>query len=186
MASSGSGAATLARRYAAALFALADDAGALEPALRDIETLSALLDESADLRRLTASPVIARADQERAMLAVLERAGVGETVRNFTGVVARNRRLFALPAMMNEFRALYARHRGEHAAEVTSARPLTPKQKSAVAAALKSALGGDVAVDEKVDPGLLGGLVVRVGSRMVDGSVKTKLQQMRLAMKGTA
>lgn len=186
MASSSSGSATLAGRYASALFDLASDAKALEAVEGDLNTVSALLDESDDLKRLIASPIVGRDDQQRAIEAVLEKVGVAEMTRNFVGVCAQNRRLFALPAIIRAFRAMASEQRGEQAAEVISAKPLSSEQKAALSAALKQAVGSDVAVEEKVDPDLLGGLVVRIGSRMVDGSLKTKLQQMRLAMKGVA
>lgn len=186
MASSSSGSATLAGRYASALFDLASDAKALAAVEGDLNTVSALIDESDDLRRLIASPVLGRDEQQRAVVAVLEKVGVAEMTRNFVGVCANNRRLFALPAIIRAFRAMASEQRGEQAAEVVSAQPLSSEQKAALSAALKQAVGSDVAVEEKVDPDLLGGLVVRIGSRMVDGSLKTKLQQMRLAMKGVA
>lgn len=186
MAASASGSATLAGRYASALFDLANDAKATETVEGDLSTISQMLDASADLRRLIASPVLGRGEQSRAIGAVLDKAGVSDTTRNFVSVCAQNRRLFALPAMIREFRRMASEHRGEQAAEVISAKALSDDQKAALADALKKAVGSDVAVEEKVDPELLGGLVVRIGSRMVDGSLKTKLQQMRLAMKGVA
>ena len=186
MASSSSGSATLAGRYASALFDLAADAKALEAVEGDLNTITALIDESDDLKRLIASPVLGRDDQERAIVAVLEKVGVNDMVRNFVGVCATNRRLFILPDIIRAFRAMTSEQRGEQAAEVISAKALSTEQKAALSAALKEAVGSDVAVEEKVDPDLLGGLVVRIGSRMVDGSLKTKLQQMRLAMKGVA
>jgi len=118
------------------------------------------------------------------MAALMEKAAMGELTRRFVGVVAENRRLFVLPDMIAAYGALLAAHRGEARVEVISARTLTEKQLTAIGAALKKAVGGRVAVDEKVDPGLLGGLIVRVGSRMVDSSLATKLQRLGLAMKG--
>jgi F-type H+-transporting ATPase subunit delta len=186
VASSASGSATLAGRYASALFDLADEAKAIDTVESDLTAISHMIDESDDLKRLIASPVLARDEQSRAVDAVLKKAGASDTTRQFVGVCAQNRRLFALPAMIREFRRLASERRGEQAAEVISAKALNNDQKAALADALKKAVGSDVAVDEKVDPELLGGLIVRIGSRMVDGSLKTKLQQMRLAMKGVA
>jgi F-type H+-transporting ATPase subunit delta len=174
----------IAGRYATALYDLADDGKKLDEVADDLRTLQQMLAESDDLTRLVRSPLTDRADQGKAMNAVLEKAGASELVRNFIGVVARNGRLFALADMCDAFLKLLSSRRGEVTAEVTSAVDLTDAQKQAVADALKGKVGGKVAIETKVDPGLLGGLVVRVGSRMIDTSIRTKLQQMRLAMKG--
>ena len=180
------GATGLAGRYATALFQLADADASLDDVADDLKSLGRMMEASDDLRQLVRSPALSRADQGNAMTAVMERAGIGDLVRRFVGVVARNRRLFAVPAMIAAYLALWAAHRGEETAEVISARELGDKQMSALVAALKKAMGADVTVNARVDPGLLGGLVVQVGSRMVDSSLATKLQSMRLAMKGTA
>jgi F-type H+-transporting ATPase subunit delta len=174
----------LAERYAAALYELADESRALDRVADDLRGLARLLAESADLARLIRSPVLGRQEQARAMKAVLDRTGCDPLTARFVGLVAQNRRLFALPAMIKAFLATLARRRGEIAAEVTSAQPLTPAQADAVVAALRQAVGAKVSVETRVDPSLLGGLVVRVGSRMVDSSLKTKLQRLELAMKG--
>lgn len=174
----------LAGRYATALFELADADNALEAVSGDLETLGAMIDESDDLTRLIRSPVISREDQSRAMDAVLEAAGIGELTQKFIGVVAANRRLFALPSMIKGFAKLLADRRGETTAEVVSASELSDSQLDAVKQSLKKAMGVDVAIDARVDEEILGGLVVRVGSRMVDSSLKTKLDQLRFAMKG--
>lgn len=184
MSATTTGATGLAGRYATALFALADGEHKLDEVAQDLGRLKALIDESADLGRVVRSPVLTRAEQGRAMAAVMERAGIGDLSRRFVGVAAANRRLYALSAMIAAYRALLARRRGEAAAEVTTAAALTPAQRDAVAEALRRTLGTKVAVDARVDPRLLGGIVVKVGSRMVDGSLSTKLQRMRLAMKG--
>lgn len=184
MATESAGAAGLADRYATALFELAESEKTLDIVAADLEQVAGLIDESDDLRRLIRSPVVSRDDQGRAVAAVSEKAGLNDLTRRFLGILARNRRLFALPAIIAAFLELLAAGRGETSAEVVSAKPLSDTQLSDVRAALKQAVGGDVAVQARVDPGLLGGLVVKVGSRMIDSSLNTKLQQLRLAMKG--
>jgi len=173
----------IAHRYATALFDLARDQGVLDAVDQDLDALDRLLAESADLGRLVRSPLIGRQAQAGAMAAILERAGAEDLVRRFVGVVANNRRLFALPGMIRDWRALLARHRGETVAEVTSAMALDEAQTAAVKRALTAAVGRDVTVATKVDAGLIGGLVVKVGSLMVDSSLRTKLHRLRLAMK---
>lgn len=180
------GATGLAGRYATALFDLAEQEKSLDRVADDLAGLGRMIAESKDLRRLIRSPVISREDQGRAMAAVLEKAKMSALTRNFVGVAARNRRLFQLPAMIAAFRALLAGRRGEATAEVKSAKPLTKAQSDRLGQALKKAIGSKVAIDAAVDEGLLGGLVIKVGSRMVDSSLRTKLQRLRLAMKGTA
>ncbi len=139
---------------------------------------------SSDLRALIGSPILSRDDQGRAIAALLQQAGTSDLVRKFVGLVALNRRLFALPAMIEEFLAELARRRGEMCAEVTAAKPLDQQQQQALAEAIRRSVGGKVAVDVKVDSALIGGLIVKVGSRMIDSSLKTKLQRLQLAMKG--
>jgi F-type H+-transporting ATPase subunit delta len=174
----------IAGRYATALFELANEQKALDEVQADLATIMAMLDESADLEAVVRSPVLGRDEQARAMDAVLEAGGVGRMVRNFTGVVAQNRRLFALRGMIRAYNALLAQHRGEVAATVTSAVALTDEQRDKLAAALKQAVGRDVNIETSVDENLIGGMVVRVGSRMVDFSLATKLASLRLSMKG--
>ena len=178
------GATGLSGRYATALFDLADEVKALDDVASDLASIGAMIEESADLQRLIRSPIISRDVQLDAMDAVLEAAGVGRLTRNFIGVVTRNRRLFGLPGMIKDYQALLAAARGEATAVVTSAQTLSDAQMSAVENSIKKAMGTKVAIDAKVDESLLGGLVVKVGSRMVDTSLKTKLSQLRLAMKG--
>lgn len=173
----------MAGRYAAALFELALEAGELDTVADDLDGFSAMMDESEDLNRLVRSPVFAREDQLQAMDAVLKQAGACNLVANFIGLVTQNRRLFAIDDMITGFRALLARHRGEVAAEVISAEPLAAAQTKALAAALKEQLGREAKIEARVDPELLGGLVVRVGSRMIDTSLRTKLNNLRIAMK---
>lgn len=184
MSSGTTGATGLAGRYASALFDLAEQEKALDDVSGDLDTLGAMIADSPDLERLIRSPVISRADQGRAIEAILEAAGAGALSRRFVGVVAENGRLFALPGMIAAYKSILAARRGEATAEVTSAVALTDGQLKKITQALKAAVGTKVAVEAKVDPGLLGGLVVRVGSRMVDSSLRTKLQHLRLAMRG--
>ncbi|HUN53194.1 MAG TPA: F0F1 ATP synthase subunit delta [Candidatus Sulfotelmatobacter sp.] len=176
----------IAGRYATALFELAVEAKALDAVAADLDRLQAMIAESADLRRLVKSPIFGRDEQRRAIDAVVERAGLSAVVRRFVGVVARNRRLFALEDMIRDFRALLARHRGETMARVVSASPLQPNQLAALKAALREGVGREVNMEVAVDPELLGGLVLKVGSRMIDSSVRTKLQNLKVAMKGVA
>lgn len=184
MASNVTGATGLSGRYATALFELADEEKQLDAVAGDLTDVGAMLDESDDLRRLIRSPVISREDQQKAMQAVLEEAGISTLTRNFIGVVIDNRRLFELPGMIKGYLALLAQARGEVTAEVVSAKPLTDAQAQAISDSLKQAVGAKVSIDAQVDENLLGGLIVKVGSRMVDTSLKTKLAQLRLAMKG--
>ena len=179
----------LATRYARALFDLADGKHQLDAVAADLTAVQKMTDESADLQRLINSPVISRAAQGKAIAAVLQAAGIGETTRKFIGLVAQNRRLFAVPAMIKAFQKILADRRGEMTAEVTAARPLSAEQQAAVSEAIRRAAksmgaGSKVSIDVKVDPSLLGGLIVKVGSRMIDSSLKSKLQKLQLAMKG--
>ena len=184
MAAETTGVAGLAVRYATALFELARDDGALDAVAADLASIQAMAAESDDLRRLVRSPVIGRREQGKAIDAVMERAGIGRLTRRFIGVVAANRRLFALESVIASFRQLLARHRGELTAIVTTAHPLTAEQRAALDAALRRAIGVKLAIETKVEPELLGGLVVRIGSRMFDSSLRSKLQRLQLAMKG--
>ena len=173
-------------RYANALFELADEQGALDPVGDDLESLKSMIRDAPDLARVLTSPVIGRDEQSAAVDAVMERAGFGELARRFVKVVARNRRLFALPGMIEVYRALLAERRGEIAAEVTSAQVLSETQRMAIEQALMRSVGANVSVDARVDPGILGGLIVKVGSRMVDSSLRTKLDKLQISMKGAA
>lgn len=184
MPSSKTGASGLAGRYATALFELAAEQKALDAVANDLKTLSQMTAESADLARLIASPVIGRENQAKAMVALAERAGFHPLTRNIIGVLAMNRRLFALSGVIGGFLTLLSESRGEVTADVTSATPLSETQIAAVTEALRQAIGSKVMLHTKVDKRLLGGLVVRVGSRMVDSSLRTKLQKLQLAMKG--
>ncbi len=174
----------LADRYAAALFELADSGDALPAVEADVIALKLMIAANADLERLLKSPVIARKEQGAAIVALATRAGWSDLTRNFLGLLAKNRRLFTLPAIIVAFQARLASRRGEVTAQVASASALTAAQKKSLSSALKKALGKDVLLDLTIDPTLLGGLVAKVGSKMIDASLKTKLQQLTLALKG--
>ena len=177
----------VAGRYASALFELADSSKSLDQVAQDLTTFRKLVAESADLARLIASPVIPRALQGKALLAVLDAAGISGLTRNFVGTVAANGRARDLPAMASAFLAELAARRGETTATVTSAVPLSPAQLQQLSAALRSVRGSNtVSIDARVEPDILGGLVVKVGSRLFDSSVRSKLQRLQLAMKGVA
>ena len=174
----------VASRYANALFDLSQEQGGLEQAHADLAALQQAVAESDDLARLLRSPIVSREDQARATDALAERLGSSTVVRNFLGVLARQRRLGALPAIIDEFSRLLAAHRGEETAEVTSAVPLDEAQLGDVRNAVAGYVGRPVQLSAAVDPTLLGGLIVRVGSRMVDASLKTKLHNLELSMRG--
>ncbi len=172
-------------RYALALLELADERKQLDPVAEELRGIKAMIAESADLRRLIRSPLFTREQQSQAMSAILEQAGVGELTRRFVLLVARNRRLFALDRMIAAYLAELARRRGEITARVTSATELDDEQQRALVETLRKEVGAKVQVELKVDPSLIGGLIVRVGSRMIDKSIRSKLQRLQLAMKGT-
>lgn len=177
----------VAGRYASALFELADGSKSLDQVAQDLATFRKMVAESTDLSRLIASPVIPRALQGKALLAVLDAAEVSSLTRNFVGTVAANGRARDLPAMAAAFLAELAARRGETTATVTSAVPLSPAQLQQLSDALRSVLGSNkVSIDARVEPDILGGLVVKVGSRLFDSSVRSKLQRLQLAMKGVA
>ncbi len=173
----------VAGRYASALFDLARDEEAIDQVAADLDVLGELLESTPDLVRLVRSPVFDGDDQSRAMSAVMVRAGLARLTRNFIGVVIKNRRLSALAAMIKAFGALLAHHRGEVTASVTSARPLTDAQLDELKDTLKQMADSNVKLNTKVDANLLGGLVVRLGSRMIDTSLANKLNNLHLAMK---
>ncbi len=184
MSSKNTGTADLAGRYATALFALADADNQLDAVAADLSHLRSMIDGSGDLKRLIHSPVITRQNQGRVMMVLIEKAGMSDLVRRFVGLAAHNRRLFVLSDIINAFLAKLAARRGETTAQVVSAQALSEKQQQELETVLRQALGNSVAIDAQVDPSLLGGMVVKVGSRMVDSSLKTKLQQLKLAMMG--
>lgn len=173
----------MAGRYAAALLDLAKEQNALAEVEENLNKFQSLMDESEDLRRLVRSPVFSAEDQGKALGAVLAKAQIGGLAGNFLKLIARNRRLFAVTDMIRSFKALTAKARGEVPAEVTSAVALSDAHLTQLKEALKASVGKDVQLTTRVDPGLLGGLVVKVGSRMVDSSLRTKLNSIKYAMK---
>jgi F-type H+-transporting ATPase subunit delta len=185
LASEATGVSGLAERYAAALFDLADERRMLDGVASDLRQLGAMLQASSDLMRLIRSPVLSRAQQGAAMGVVAERAELSPLVRDFLAVVARNRRLFAVPVMIEAFLTKLAARRGEVNAQVTAAQALSEAQIAALNEQLRRSIGSRVSVDVQVDPRLIGGMIVKVGSRMVDGSVRSKLRRLQLAMKST-
>jgi F-type H+-transporting ATPase subunit delta len=186
LASETTGVSGLAERYAAALFDLADERRILDDVASDLRQLRAMLQASPDLLRLIRSPILSRDEQSKGIGALAERADFAPLVRDFLAVVARNRRLFAVPAMIEAFLAQLAARRGEITAEVSAAQPLSDAQLAALNEQLRRSVGSRVSVDIHVDPALIGGMVVKLGSRMVDGSIKSKLQRLQLAMKSIA
>jgi len=173
----------MAGRYATALFELALEEKAVDAVRADLEKFQALVDANPDLQRLVRSPVFTADEQARALGGVLEKADIDGLAAKFLKLVASNRRLFAVREMIVAYRALVARHKGEVSAEVTVAEELNDKYRDALAAALKSLTGKDVDLAVKVDPAIIGGLVVKLGSRMVDSSLRTKLNAIKHAMK---
>lgn len=170
-------------RYASSLFELALESKALPEVETDLQAFQEMLDGSEDLQRLMKSPVFSAEEQARAIGAVLDRAKMSGLVGNFIRVVAANRRLFAIPSMIKDFRQLAAEHRGEQAADVISAHKLTGAQETELKAALKEVAGKEVPLNVTVDPSILGGLIVKMGSRQIDTSLKTKLNSLKLALK---
>ena len=183
MAAETTGVTSLAERYAAALFELADERHALDAVAGDLRELRTMLLASADLGRLLRSPVLSREEQGKAIAALAERAGLSKLTCDFLGVVAGNRRLFAVPAIIDAYLSQLAERRGEVTAEVTTAQPLNEAQQNTLGEQLRRAVGRRVTVDVKVDPSLLGGMIVKVGSRMIDGSLNSRLRRLQLAMK---
>ena len=173
----------VADRYATALFELAENDTQLKAIEGDLGRFAELLGESADLRRLVKSPVFSAEEQAGAVSAVMDKAGLSGLVVNLVKVAAGNRRLFMVPDIIAAFRRIVARHRGEVSAEVVSAEALSDGQVADLKAALKASLGKDVSLATRVDPALIGGLIVKVGSRMIDGSLRTKLNAIKHAMK---
>jgi F-type H+-transporting ATPase subunit delta len=176
----------LAERYASALYSLASDTHALDEVVGEMESLGRLIDESADFRRLVQSPLIDVNTGQKAARAVLAAEGFGKTVQDFVGVVASNRRLAALRTIVTSFAALAAQKRGVIVAEVETAHPLSDVQEQQLRARLIEAGYGNVNIVKSVDPNLLGGLVVRIGARLFDSSLKSRLQRLQYAMKGAA
>jgi F-type H+-transporting ATPase subunit delta len=174
----------LAERYANALFDIADERRLLDEVASDLRQLRAMLAASADLSRLIRSPVVTRGEQGKAISALATRAGFSPLVRDFLAVVSKNRRLFAVPSMIGAYLERLAERRGLVTAEVTTAQPLSEAQFARLGEQLRRSVGRQVSVDAEVDPRLIGGMIVKVGSRMIDGSLNSKLQRLQLAMKG--
>src|SRR5882757_3214270 len=174
----------MAGRYAGALFELALEEKAVDSVKKDLEQFDALIAESPDLNRLVRSPVFGVDDQLKALSAILAKAQITGLAANFLRVITTNRRLFALREIIRGYRALVARHKGEVSAQITVAEKLSDTHLDALKSALKSVTGGkDIDLDVKIDPAIIGGLIVKVGSRMVDSSLRTKLNAIKFAMK---
>ena len=177
--------ASVAGRYASALFELATEQGKAAEVEADLQKVQSLCDESNDLIRMMRSPVIPSEEQGKALAAILAKAEVGQLATNFFKLIAANRRLFAAVDMIKAYRALAAKARGEVTAEVTTAHALSDAQTAALKQTLKEQAGKDVSLAVKIDPTLLGGLVVKLGSRMIDSSLRTRLSSMKVALKGS-
>jgi F-type H+-transporting ATPase subunit delta len=173
----------VAERYASSLFALALEEGAIAEVATALDNFQAMIDGSIDLQRLIKSPVFSADEQLKAVDAILTMAGLTGLAANFIKVTASNRRLFAVPGMIRAFREIHARHRGEITADVTSAHALTAAQETELKAALKGVTGKDVTINVAVDPTILGGLIVKLGSRQIDTSLRTKLSTLKLSLK---
>jgi F-type H+-transporting ATPase subunit delta len=186
LASEATGVTGLAERYAAALFDLADERRSLDEVASDLRALRAMLAASGDFVRLIRSPVLSREQQSKAIAAIAESAGLSPLVRNFLGVVAANRRSFAIPAMVEAFLVQLAARRGEVTAHVTVAQALSEAQREALNEQLRRSTGSKISINVQVDPTLIGGIIVKLGSRMVDASIRSKLQRLQFAMKSVA
>ena len=174
----------VAGRYASALFELASESSSVKEIESDLVNFQALLDESPDLVRLVRSPVIAADDQSKALAAILEKVGIGGLTANFLKLVTANRRLFVIQDIIKAYRSLAAKARGEVTAEVTSAFALSDEQITTLKETLRASVGKDVTLQSRIDPSILGGLIVKVGSRMIDSSLKTKLQNIKAVLAG--
>jgi F-type H+-transporting ATPase subunit delta len=174
----------IAGRYATAIFELADDSKSIAAIENDFAALRTMIAESADLARLVRSPAFSSEDQAKAMKAVLERIGASELGVKFVLLLAAKRRLFYLTDIIKSFQRILAARRGEVEAQVTSARKLNDGETAELKAALKAKLGREPQLENNIDPTLLGGLIVKVGSRMIDTSLRTKLEGIRAAMRG--
>jgi F-type H+-transporting ATPase subunit delta len=173
----------VAGRYASALFDLAKENSSLPKVEADVRALEGALAESSDLRKLISSPIYTREDQRNALRALSEKMGFGSEVANTIGLMAVNRRLFVLPAFVAQLKAMIAEDRGEVVAEVTSARALSDEQAQSLISTLKSSVGREIRLDARVDESLIGGLVVKVGSKMIDTSIRAKLASLQNIMK---
>ena len=176
--------ASLSGRYAVALFDLARDSNTLDTVAASLAGIKAAIAESADFKGLINNPVLSRDAAGKTIAAVAGTLGTDPLTKNFLGVLAQNRRLSQLPAIIRAYETLLSNHKGEVRAEVTSAHPLDAGQVAALAQNLRTRVGREVALDTKVDPAILGGLVVKIGSQMIDSSIRTRLNSLALAMKG--
>ncbi|HMT44793.1 MAG TPA: F0F1 ATP synthase subunit delta [Chakrabartia sp.] len=184
MENSGGIQASLSGRYATALFDLARDSKAIDSVGKSLDSLKEALAASTDFASLTTNPLVSRGAAASAVAALATSMKLDGLTANFLGVLAQNRRLGELGAVIRAFGALASAHRGEATADVTSAHPLDAKQIAALGAQLKAKVGRDVAINQTVDPAILGGLVVKIGSQMIDSSIKTRLNTLATAMKG--
>lgn len=184
METSGGIRASLAGRYASALFDLARDERQIDAVSASLAKLKGALAESAELKALVGSPLVGRAAAGRALAATAASLKLDPTTTNFLGVLSGNGRLGQLAGIIRLFETLAAEHRGETTAEVTSARPLSDDQVAALKTQLGARVGRDIRIDARVDPAILGGLVVRLGSQMIDASIRTKINTLATAMKG--
>lgn len=173
----------IAGRYAIALFELARDENKLDETAQELTGLQALLDESEDFARLVRSPIFSAVEQTQAVAEIAQKAGFSPLTANFLKILAKNRRLFTLTGVIAGFRKLLADHRNELEADIASAVPLTDAQTEELKATLKAKTGKDISLNSRVDPALIGGLIVNIGSRMIDDSVRTKLNNLKMAMK---
>ena len=173
----------VAGRYATALFEIARDGNLLDEVERDLREIETIHANSADFREILANPVYTREQQGKALAAIASAMGLGQTAASTLGLMAKNRRLFVVPGLVQQLKALIAADRGEVTAEVTSAKRLTKEQTEALAKTLSASVGREVKLDVTVDPGLIGGLVVKVGSRMIDTSIRAKLAKLQTVMK---
>ncbi|CAH1649203.1 ATP synthase subunit delta [Hyphomicrobiales bacterium] len=173
----------VAERYAKALLDLAEEAKAVDAVGADLDRFNGLIAESPDLVRLVKSPVFSAEEQERAVTAILAKAGIGGLTANFIRLVASKRRLFALPGMIEGYKSLVADKKGIVRAEVTLAEQPSPKMLADIEAALKDVAGGNIALNVKINPAIIGGLIVKLGSRMIDASLRSKLNSIRIALK---
>lgn len=171
------------KRYAQALVELAEEAKSMKKVEKDVLTLKGLFGKSSDLAAMVSSPVIALEDKVEALTAVAKKAKLSPLMTQFIGTVAQNRRAAEIPSMLASFQDIVARRKGSQVAKVTSAKKLTANQLTSLKSNLKKSLGRPVDVETSVDPDLLGGFIVRIGSRLYDSSLKTKLEDLKIALK---
>ena len=173
----------IAERYATAIFEICKDEKSLDKLATNIADLGAAIDESAELRELISSPILSRTEQKSAIAAIADKIGLEAVMKNGLGVMADKRRLFVLPQLVSQLREMIADDKGEVTAEVASAKALTKAQSDKIAKTLKASVGKDVNIKATVDESLIGGLVVKVGSKMIDTSIKSRLNSLQNAMK---